>query len=291
MSEKRTKEIQTVLAECIGKGVQVLSLLPVGGGSINEAVKAETSKGSFFVKWNHSGKYPGMFEAESKGLRLLAEAGELQIPEIISCATREETAFLVLEFIAPEKPAVNFWDDFGRSLARLHKHTFEKFGLDHGNYIGSLPQSNVQHKTWTEFFIRERLEPQIRLAKNNNRIGRSVVQQFDNLFKHLPEIFPAERPSLLHGDLWNGNYLVNSKGKSVLIDPAVYFGHREMDLAMTRLFGGFDMEFYHSYNAEFPLEKDWKSRTDICNLYPLMVHVNLFGGGYLAQVEEIIKQF
>src|SRR5690349_14890152 len=137
MLEKRTEEIQSILAECMGAGVKVQKLSSVSGGSINEAVKAETSKGLFFVKWNHAGKYPGMFEAESKGLKLLADAGEIQIPKIIVSAERGETAFLVLEFMDRGKPVGSFWDDFGRSLARLHKHTCERFGLDHANYMGS----------------------------------------------------------------------------------------------------------------------------------------------------------
>lgn len=291
MSEKRTQEIQCILAESIGAGVKVEKLSFLRGGSINKAAKVETNKGIFFAKWNDARKYPRMFESEAQGLQLLANTGKITIPEIIVRKTIGETDFLILEFIEGRKLSVNLWLDFGKSLARLHKHTAEKFGLDHNNHIGSLTQSNTPHESWVEFFILERLEPQIKLAKSNNVIGELTIQHFNKLFNRLIEIFPNEKPSLLHGDLWNGNYLVGNNGKPVLIDPAVYFGHREMDIAMTRLFGGFEAEFYHSYNEEFPLQQDWEKRVDICNLYPLMVHINLFGGSYVSQVEDILSQF
>lgn len=300
MSEKIKKEIQTVLAEKI-ESVTVGNISSVGGGCINDTARIKTNIGLFFAKWNKAKKYPKMFEAEAKGLKLLADANEIKIPEVISQKTIDETDFLILEFIesgafqhppSPLQRGTNtFWHDFGKSLAKLHKHTSEKFGLDHDNYIGSLPQSNKQHNKWNEFFILERLEPQIKMAIDSKQIHPSANQRFHKLFSQVETVFPAEKPSLLHGDLWNGNYLIGSKGEPVIIDPAVYFGHREMDLGMTKLFGGFTSEFYQSYNEEFPLEKDWQKRTDLCNLYPLMVHVNLFGRSYAMQVEDILRRF
>ena len=165
------------------------------------------------------------------------------------------------------------------------------FGLDHDNYIGSLPQSNHQHTSWVEFFIEERLEKQIALAKNSGALNNSTIQQFNNLFKRLKEIIPEEKPSLLHGDLWNGNYMLAADGCACLIDAAVYYDHREMDLAMTRLFGGFPEEFYESYHETFPLSSGFEERVDIHNLYPLLVHVNLFGGSYISQVKSVLSRF
>jgi fructosamine-3-kinase len=294
-----TNEIQIILAEKFGGAVKMEQLSSVGGGCINETAKVKTSAGVFFVKWNDAKKYPGMLEAEAKGLQLLKDANEIKVPEVIAHKTVDNTQYLILEFIVPLSSEYSgrgiggdaFWHDFGASLAKLHKHTSEQFGLDHDNYIGSLPQSNRQHKKWNDFFILERLEPQIKLARDSGKIGNSISQKFNKLFSQLEKIFPEEKPSLLHGDLWSGNYMIGSKGQPVIIDPAVYYGHREMDLAMTKLFGGFSSSFYEAYNEEFPLEEDWQKRIDICNLYPLMVHVNLFGGSYVMQVESILRKF
>lgn len=271
--------------------VRVLQSASVGGGSINHAMKVESTSGIFFLKWNDAKKFPGMFEAEARGLNLLKSKNVIGIPEVIAADEAGNYSFIVLEFIESGKRQKNFWQDFGSSLANLHKHTSELCGLNHDNYIGSLPQSNAQKKTWTEFFIEERLERQIALAKYSGAINNATIQQFNNLFKRLPEIIPEEKPSLLHGDLWNGNFITGADSNAWLIDPAVYYGHREMDLAMTKLFGGFSEEFYEAYNGTFPLQPGFSERIDIHNLYPLLVHVNLFGGGYLQEVKNILKRF
>ena len=163
------------------------------------------------------------------------------------------------------------------------------FGLDHDNYIGSLAQSNKKHADWISFFMEERIRPQLKLAMDKKLIDEGTVKQFDKLFDHFDRLIPKEKPALLHGDLWNGNFLVSDSSRAALIDPAVYFGHREMDLAMTTLFGGFDSEFYRAYDEVFPLEKGFEKRVDIHNLYPLLVHVNLFGGGYVRQVKAVLN--
>jgi len=180
---------------------------------------------------------------------------------------------------------------------KVNIHSYDKrltntnFGLDYNNYIGSLHQQNNLHPTWVDFFINERLQPQIKLARDNNEIDSTTILKFENLYKKLDEVFPKEKPALLHGDLWSGNFMSDEKGESVIMDPTVYYGHREMDIAMAKLFGGFDAEFYSSYNEHYPLENGWEQRINVCNLYPLMVHVNLFGGGYLGQVKSILSKF
>jgi len=184
-----------------------------------------------------------------------------------------------------------FWEKFAKQIANLHRHTSNIFGLDHNNYIGSLNQSNKNHNNWIDFFREERLIFQIKMARDNGKIGNDIINMFDGFFLKLDEIFPVEPPALIHGDLWSGNYMVNKNGEPVIIDPAVYYGNREMDLGMTQLFGGFSAEFYKFYNDFFPLENGWKDRLDYCNLYPLMVHVNLFGGGYIQSVKSILKRF
>ncbi|MEM9024402.1 MAG: fructosamine kinase family protein, partial [Bacteroidota bacterium] len=163
--------------------------------------------------------------------------------------------------------------------------------LERNNYIGSLPQTNTPRPDWTSFFIEQRLEAQCRMARDAGAIGPELLRAFDRAFHRLDGFFPEEPAALLHGDLWMGNFLCTSDGKPMLIDPAVYGGHREMDLAMTRLFGGFAPAFYQSYADTYPLENGWEERVPIANLYPLMVHVNLFGGHYVQQVAQCLRRF
>jgi len=231
---------------------------PVPGGCINDTAMLKTSSGNFFVKWNDAQKHPGMFESEMKGLLLLLEAHCIGIPKPLFSDTFNNQSYLLMEFVQAAPQIRNFWDDFGASLAFLHKNTDAHFGLDHDNYIGSLPQSNKQYETWVDFFAIERLEKQLALAFDNGLANTSLMKNFERLYNRLAEIFPEEPPALLHGDLWNGNYMVGSEGKACIIDPAVYYGHREMDLAMTRLFGGFSAEFYAAYNNTYRVSfKSW----------------------------------
>jgi len=274
-----------------GKALHIRDSVSLGGGCINDAHKVLTEEGPYFVKYNRAERYPGMFEAEARGLNLLINQGVIDLPKVVFHGESGGYSYLVLDYIASAQEESGFWQDFGRSLAALHRVSSQGFGLDHDNYIGSLPQSNHRHDDWYRFFIEERLEPQLKLARDTGRMQGPLLRWFDRLFKRLPELIPGEAPSLLHGDLWNGNYMVNSFGKACLIDPAVYYGHRETDLAMTKLFGGFRNEFYTTYNESFPLEQGWEQRMEIHNLYPLMVHVNLFGGGYAVSVEDILRRF
>lgn len=284
-------ELCQILSRYRGEAVSMFAPSAVGGGSINHALKIRTTAGHFFLKYNDNGRYPGMFEAEAKGLKLLSAAASMKVPEVIATGISGNTAWLLLEYLetGPEKPY--FWEDFGQSLAALHAHSAEKFGLDHDNYIGSLAQSNKSHDSWVSFFTGERLIVQTRLARDAGLLDRSQLQAFDRLYIRLDDILPEEPPALLHGDLWSGNYLSGAHGKACLIDPAVYYGHREMDIAMTRLFGGFHFNFYAAYTKSWPLEAGWQARVEICNLYPLLVHLNLFGSGYLGSIQSVLRKF
>lgn len=283
--------IEKKLTAYLGASVVANNITSVSGGSINETYKVATNNGDFFVKKNSAAIYPSMFEKEALGLNILRNANEINTPEVINFSDDGKDSFLILKHIKEGNKSDSFWDDFGCQLSNLHKHTNKYFGLDHDNYIGSLWQHNDRHDSWKDFFVLERLERQVRLARERGCVDKQIVASFDRFYTAIDNIFPKEPPALLHGDLWNGNFMVNDIGDAVIIDPAVYFGHREMDLGMSQLFGGFDNQFYISYNKRFPLENGWEKRIIYCNLYPLMVHVNLFGGAYIQSVKTIIGKF
>jgi fructosamine-3-kinase len=263
----------------------------LAGGDINQALLVRTNHGNFFVKYNNARLYPDMFKQEATGLRLLSQANELGIPEIIGTGSTPKTSFLILEYIQTGTAGKDFMYNFGTKLAGLHRHTHETFGLHSDNYIGSLRQSNKPHLQWIPFFIHERLLPQVKMARDNGLLSKRSGDSFSRLFVKLEGILPSEPPALVHGDLWNGNYLCSESGEPFLIDPAAYYGHREADISMTKLFGGFSPEFYQAYQSSYPMEPGWQARTEIFNLYPLLVHVNLFGGGYVDSVNTIVRKF
>lgn len=291
MNPSLVKHFESLLSEKAGKNILIDKYISLGGGSINDAYKLETNNGSFFVKINDASAFPEMFDAESKGLQLLKESCRMKIPGVIYNGEFESNNFLLLEFIENKNTSPSCYHDFGIMLAELHCKSNTVFGLDHNNYIGSLRQSNSFHSSWIEFFVQERLSPQIKLAFDDKKITRSLVSSFEKFYNLLPELFPIEAPALLHGDLWSGNFMTTENDEPCMFDPAVYYGHREMDIAMTKLFGGFLEDFYLSYNDTFPLEKGWQKRITICNLYPLLVHVNLFGGSYVNSVESAIRPY
>ncbi len=268
------------------KGTRSLS-----GGCINDGYEFMTSTGSFFVKTNSASKYPGMFNAEARGLAVLTATKSLNIPEKIANGEFENTSYLVIEFIYSAPKKGNYWKDFAVKLASLHQHTDDKFGLDHNNYIGSLPQLNKKCADFPEFFISRRLEPLVAKAVDTGYFDSLTAKKFDSLYGKLAQLIPEEKPALLHGDLWSGNVITDELGNVCLVDPAVYFGHREAELAFSTLFGAFPVEFYDVYNESFPLEKGWKQRIDLFNLYPLLVHMLLFGRTYYSPVKSILKDF
>lgn len=285
------QDISQALTNVSGLNEKVKSATPVGGGDINKAFLVRTQSGSYFLKYNDANRFPRMFETEALGLKLLKKPGTPRVPEVIAHGESGQHTWLLIEYIWQGSYGKNFWDDFGFALAQLHKNSSKSFGLDHDNYIGSLPQSNKNHESWNEFFIEERLGKQLEMARKKGLLDNSLMQGFDNLFKAIPSIFPHEPPALVHGDLWSGNFICDTHGKPCIIDPAVYYGFREMDIAMSKLFGGFASRFYEAYHETFPMAPGWQQRLDVCNLYPLLVHVNLFGGGYLGSVKSIAGRF
>lgn len=275
-------------------GVTLQSTQPCYGGDINSAAHLVTSDGHFFLKWN-SASPPGMFSAEAAGLRLLAAANTLRVPAVIAVQEKQGLcpAYLVLEWLESGAASSQSAEKLGEGLAALHRHQASQHGLDHANFIGSLPQKNIQTKTWVNFFAEQRLRPQMEIARRLDRLPAAREKGLNELIRRLPEWLPAEEPapSLLHGDLWSGNVMTLSDGIPAIIDPAVYFGHREIEIAFTQLFGGFGARFYAAYHATYPLPPDYEKRRALYQLYPLMVHMNLFGGGYISQVDAIVQRY
>ncbi|MEX2566172.1 MAG: fructosamine kinase family protein, partial [Cyclobacteriaceae bacterium] len=204
--------------------------------------------------------------------------------------TCEDTQYLLMEWVRTSKSDPAFSKKLGEGLAELHMHTQKEFGLDVNNYISVLPQNNENEMDWTSFFIQKRLEPMVQRAYYEGHISENFLREFRMIYPKLKGFFPYEKPSLLHGDLWSGNVMVNSLGLPSLIDPAVYFGHREMDLAFSKLFGGFDPSFYKAYQEVFPLDPGFEQRVEVYNLYPLLVHLNLFGSSYLSGITRVVKK-
>lgn len=267
-------------------GAEVLRLVPAGGGSIAAAYRAEMRSGpALFVKTG--AQHAGMFAAEAEGLRAISQAGEIRIPAVLYADER----LLVLELLPAARPAdrVRFFRDLGARLARLHRHTAPSFGFPHDNFIGATPQHNTGRSTdWRAFYWEHRLLSQFRLAEKNRLAGPELGALFFELERRLPSLIPpdGEPPALIHGDLWSGNFLCCDGDVPALIDPAAYYGHREAELGMTVLFGGFDAAFYEGYDEEYPLPEGWRRRLDVYTLYHLLNHLNLFGAGYAGQVME-----
>jgi fructosamine-3-kinase len=232
-----------------------------------------------------------MLEKEVKGIQLLASAGEIDCPERVGYSKSGNQAFLILDWIDPQNEVANFWQIFGMQLAKLHKHTSNTYGLSYNNYIGNLNQLNASYSDFFKFYIESRLEPQFKLAFQSSYFSKKDSDSFEKLINDLPNLIPVEQPALIHGDLWSGNYMVNGNGLPCLIDPSTHLGHRETDLAMTRLFGGFHPDFYAAYHIEYPLKEGFSERIELFQLYYLLVHVNLFGSSYVGSCRRIIQRY
>ena len=268
----------------------VTNIEKVTGGDINETYVVHSSGTRLFIKLNDDER-PDMFEKESRGLELLRTANAICVPQPLAHGRYNKHIYLVMEYIAKQPSPADFWRVFGQQLSSLHTHTSDTFGLDHDNYIGSLPQRNNACSSWAEFYAVHRLLFLIRVAYDQRKCDSSDTRMMERLCNKLEALFPPEKPALLHGDLWSGNSLCGTKGQPVIYDPAVYYGHREMDIGMSLLFGGFDQSFYSHYNESWPMEKNWRNRTDLTQLYPLLVHLVLFGGHYYQSVKDVLRKY
>lgn len=285
-------DVIDALAPYLGEAVRRTA--SVGGGCIARATRVDTDTRSFFLKWSRA-DVARTFPAEAAGLRALRAAeSTLFVPEplVARDAADGQPGILLLPWIEQGAPGADFWEAFGRGLAGVHRHTARRYGFDEDNFIGRLPQENGWYDDWASFFRERRLEPQVRRAREHGRWQRGWNASLASLYAALPDILPrSPEASILHGDLWSGNYLVTASGTAALIDPAAYFGHREADLAMTELFGGFDRRFYAAYREAWPLDAGYDVRRDVYNLYHLINHLNHFGGGYAGSVEAILQRW
>lgn len=271
-------------------GNESLSWQPVGGGSINETFKLNSKSNQYFVKSNTTSVFKNGFYEEIHGLNFLKKHKAL-VPEVIVEGKFDNYVFLVLEWIETGNQSLKFWNSFAQQLAKLHQQKGTNFGLEIDNFMGELHQKNEFSINFIDFFIQNRLRPQVKLAYDSRLLSIHHLKYFESLYKQLKSIFPNEAPCAVHGDLWSGNFMCSTSEKAILIDPAVHYSHREVDLAMTTLFGGFSSEFYNSYQEIYPLERGFQQRKELYNLYPLLIHLNLFGTSYLKSIESIVSQF
>ncbi len=273
---------------------RIMDAQAVGGGCIAHAARVETEDGPLFVKWS-SAEAAATFPAEAAGLNALRQAASgLVVPEPLFLYEGDAgvPGVLVLEWIEPGARGDGFWEAFGAGLAQMHRHTGEQYGFERDNFIGRLPQQNTWHESWPAFYRTRRIEPQVRFARATGTWNERWSRHLDRMLNRLEDVLPgAPAPSILHGDLWSGNFLVTERGTAALVDPAAYYGHREADLAMTELFGGFDRRFYAAYEEAGSLEPGYEVRRQVYNLYHLINHLNHFGARYAGSVEEVLKRF
>ncbi|MDC9725934.1 MAG: fructosamine kinase family protein [Gammaproteobacteria bacterium] len=273
-----------------GSSLAGYSLSPVSGGSINTTYQLRTDEHAYFIKLNQP-HLESMFEAEAHGMKEMRALNCVRIPEVICYGQGDGHSYLVLEYIELGSLKGNAGKLLGKQLAQLHNHTQNFFGWGINNTIGSSPQHNNREHDWLTFWQQHRLGIQLKLAAKNGFSGR-LQNKGQTLLESLHVFFDnySPEPALLHGDLWGGNAGADPQGNPVIFDPACYYGDRETDIAMTELFGGFNSDFYTAYQTEYPLDSGYKTRKILYNLYHIINHVNLFGGGYLSQAESMIDQ-
>ena len=260
----------------------------VGGGCINDATRVHGGGRSYFVKLNSADQLD-MFEAEAEGLAEMAAAKAVRVPEPVCYGTAGSQAYLVMEDL--DLGGHESGELLGRQLAQMHRTTRPRFGWHRDNTIGSTPQINTPSDDWVEFWREHRLGFQLELAARHGH-GGALQKSGERLMGEMGALFTDHQPeaSLLHGDLWSGNYAATGAGEPVIFDPATYYGDREADIAMTELFGGFSHAFYSAYNEAWPLDAGYKVRKVFYNLYHILNHLNLFGGGYAGQAGRMIDQ-
>ncbi|MDQ6982075.1 MAG: fructosamine kinase family protein [Mariprofundus sp.] len=282
--------IEKSITETTGHAFAIRNQQPIGGGSINSAYRLDSDGQHYFVKLNQAHALD-MFVAEAEGLHELARANAIRVPSPVCYGEAAGKSWLVSEFIVFGSGAGDSAQQLGRQLATMHRYTSKQFGWIRDNTIGSTPQQNSRTDSWDDFYRDRRLRFQFELAARNGFTGL-LQAKGERLMESLNVFFTNYAPeaSLLHGDLWGGNRAFDETGQPVIFDPAIYYGDREADIAMTELFGGFGAEFYAAYQEVWPLDAGYSVRKTLYNLYHILNHANLFGGGYASQAESMTDQ-
>jgi fructosamine-3-kinase len=296
MSQQIVSELVRYVTECLEiklrQNIRITEISPVGGGCIHHASCLMTNAGMFFLKWNNHGA-KDLFVREAECLRILKNAAgdSLVIPEVLFAEmTTERPGFILMEYLEPGSSSGSI-ESLGRGLATIHRFTSNRFGFYHDNYCGSTLQENKWSGQWADFYVVRRIEPLLRRLYSIGAYSPEQVREFDRLINRIPDLLPENSvPSLIHGDLWSGNYLYTVKGPA-LIDPACYFADREMEMGIMTLFGGFPDRFWSAYNEIYPLDHEWRSRNQLYQLYHLLNHFLIFGGGYGSPALEIARRF
>lgn len=283
-------QIAATISAASGQPFKLQRTDSIGGGCINSAYRLVGERQSYFVKLNRADRLE-MFEAEAEGLSALAQAQAIKVPLPVCSGIEDQQAYLVMEYFEGGGGNSGATERFGQQLADLHRHTSDQYGWYRDNTIGSTPQPNTPVNDWLTFWREQRLGFQLALAGQQGASG-SLLRKGEALLERMDELFRSyqPKPSLLHGDLWSGNYAVTRQGEPIIFDPAVYYGDREADLAMTELFGGFSQRFYAAYNEAWPLDNGYSVRKTFYNLYHILNHFNMFGGGYGGQAERMAGQ-
>lgn len=268
-----------------GQPFEIRDRRSIGGGSINQAYRITDGGRDYFLKLNRAVQY-AMFEAEALGLKEMADSQTIRVPRPICWGTADSSAYIVMEYLPLGGSSPDSWYRMGQDLAAMHRVTSDReFGWRQDNTIGDTPQKNTWTSDWLSFYQEHRLSYQFQLANRRGNFPRQA-----ELLTALPQLLSGHdpKPSLVHGDLWSGNAAVMVDGTPVILDPATYYGDREVDIAMTELFGRFPQAFYEGYNATYPLESGYEKRKTLYNLYHVINHFNLFGGGYGFQANAMI---
>jgi fructosamine-3-kinase len=284
------QRIAKTIAHTTGEAFSITGHSTIGGGCINSAFELCGTQRSYFVKTNRA-SLASMFEAEFHGLQEITDSHTIRVPRPVCWGVDGDTSYIAMEMLQLGSSGRGAMARFGEQLAAMHATCQERFGWHMDNTIGSTPQKNPRGDDWLRFWREQRLGFQLHLAARKG-YGGQLQQQGEQLMTHLPHFFRDYTPvaSLLHGDLWSGNCSIDNEGQPVIFDPAVYYGDRETDLAMTELFGGFGSEFYAAYNAAWPLDPGYELRKTLYNLYHILNHLNLFGGGYQSQASHMMAR-
>ena len=293
MNQELESNIVLLLSDKLGQKVELKSMRPIGGGCIHSASLMETNVGDFFLKWNNRGP-SDIFLREAESLTELKKAsqGYLSVPGVFAFKAIDETpGFLILEFLSGDGANKDSGEKLGKGLALIHQYSSGKFGFYHDNYCGETIQDNGWQNNWCDFFIQNRIKYLLNLIQNRRYLPVHEYKVYDRLLERIPKLIPDKStPVLIHGDLWSGNYM-NSASGPALIDPACYYADREMEFGIITMFGGFSARFFAAYNEVNPLPSEWRERNLLYQLYHVLNHYYLFGGGYQSQAINIAKRY